>query len=460
MKKLLSLILTAVLAFSFTACEKNDEVQNEVTEKPEELITTLSADENVAVQYYNATKETIPAYMTESAYSYGATEAIEQDDLECFMADVTGDNADDLIVMAGALYHVYTLQKGYVTPIYEGFNGIMASGTSLVEYNGKYCTKCESASSSTGFAVSLVQHIDGEMVEFASSRTVFSENYETTEGYEVNGKLVSEEIYNDFNENLGETVELYSAEKLKENALEIIPKPNDKIDYDKAYKGFVTKYEEQIGKKSGKITSVDIGALSPDGYMAEEGFVTHAIKDFNDDGVKDLITVQEVTSLAPRMDGSESSLYVKAYTVADEKIVLVDTYEVYSLLPMFSFVDITIKDKTLMVSGIGAWMGDPSFDEHYMITLRGTKFDVTFIDSMMTYSWGGESSDEEMQDIKKFTKMLNSYGFRYDEGACSGYYNKDAKRLALYSLDGTDGRCVEYFEGTVKEPAGFYNYNK
>lgn len=457
MKKLISILMVVAIVFSCVSCgnKNNTDARNE----EKSLITFLPVEENYIMQYYAATESKIPNEISEIAWSIGATGEIKQSDLLCYVADVTGDGTEDLIVNGGAVYGVYTLKNGIATRIYDGYDGIMASGISLVKYNGKYYTKCESGSSSTGFGVSLIHHSldeDKEDTEAFSSRTVFDENLEVI-GYEVNGKMVSYEEYEKANASVCDNVEYYSAEKIKEKALVLNPVKNDNIDYNAVYENFIKQYKEQIGTRSGNITRLDTmyPSIDVDEYKPETGYVAHSIKDFNGDGVTDIITVQEYMDNS--MDcGAITSLYIKAYTISDEKIVLMDSFCIGGLLPFFSFVDVCEKDNFLTVSGIGAWWGDPGYNDHWIIKLSGTELDIDYISSMDIYDWGEGIGEENI----KYANQINGYGFRYEAGDCGGLCDKNAKRLALYSLDGTNGRYVEYFDGTVNESAGFYNYIK
>ena len=451
MKKITALLMVIAIALSFSACK--DEKQSEQTKTDNETkveeIAYLAVDENIAVQYYAATKEIIPMHFCSEASSLGnGYIELTQNDLECYMADVTGDKVNDLIVTAGAVYRVYTMENGYPKCIYSAYTGIMGTETSLVEYKGNYYTKC--ASGSMGVDVSLVQHIGGEEVTFAESRIVYDEKYELI-GYEMNGKMVSEKEYEEFNKAVENHVEYYPASELLEKSATIKPVKDSKINYEKVYKEFVGRYEEEIGAKTGAITHLDREYINAEPYRAEEGFVTHIIKDFNSDGVDDIITVQEVEDNSTDFAESNSSLYIKAYTVANEKIICMDAYYLKSVLPLFSYVDITTKDKLLMVSNIGAWLGDPPFNEHYIISISGTHFVVDYIDTM---SLNFLYEEEEKEEIESINKKLEQYGFK------DGNYDKDAQRLALYTLFGKNGRSSEYFKNSLTEDVGFYNYNK
>lgn len=460
MKKFTALFMVIIIVLTFSACKKEKQPKNTETEnKPKvEEITSLAVDENIAIQYYAATKEIIPLHFSSEASSLGGGYVeLTQNDLECYMADVTGDKINDLIVTVGAVYRVYTMKNGYPKCIYNAYTGIMATETSLVEYKGDYYTKCASGSSTTGMTVSLVQHIDGEEVTYAESREVYDEKYEII-GYEMNGKMVSEKEYEEFNKAVENHVEYYPASKLLEKSATIKPIKDSKINYEKVYKEFVNRYEEEIGAKTGLITHLDMEYINAEPYKAEEGFVTHIVKDFNSDGVDDIITVQEVEDNSTDFAESNSSLYIKAYTVANEKIICMDAYYLKSVLPLFSYVDITTKDKLLMVSNIGAWLGDPAYNEHYIISISGTHFVVEYLDSMSVYSWDGD--EEETANIKKAIKKLGSYGFTYAMDDALGHCDKDAQRLALYTMFGKDGRSSEYFENSITEKSGFYNYNK
>ena len=95
MKKVTAILMIITIALTFSACneKKTSETKTENVTKTEE-ITSLAVDENIAVQYYAATKELIPAQFSEEMAAMGNYVEFTQNDLECYMADVTGDKID------------------------------------------------------------------------------------------------------------------------------------------------------------------------------------------------------------------------------------------------------------------------------------------------------------------------------------------------------------------------------
>ncbi len=478
MKRIGGLVIAVVLMLMCAACdeqktvslqketEEKKEIQidnttqktEEAKEKSEEKTTSLPVDENYIIQYYAATKQTIPQDINPDI----PEEEMKSLDIKYFLADVTGDGIVDLIADGEGFCNVYTIKKGRLEKVASNTGGF-GSGYSFVKYNEDYCIMCYSSHSSREMR-SVYQYRNGQEKEIAISETVLNEEF-TTVGYKVNGKMVPEEEYEAFNEKLDNSeVELYSAETLKEKALKISPKHDEKLDYEAVYKNFLKEYEAEIGKKSGKVVcEYDDYTPSSDCYKTEEGLVTHVIDDFNSDGVLDLILVQEVEADLNGENGAD--MYIKAYTVSDHKIVCMDAYLAHKysggMIGRYPYVDITVKDKKLRISGIYSWGASPSSNVHYVLKLSGNQFDVEYLDSLDNYLFDGELQESH----KEMTKRLNSQGFRYKEGDVGGLYDKDAERLAIYILkkiepdDEDIDYMGSYFEGTVTQDAGFYNYS-
>ncbi len=464
MKKIVVLTMVVMFLLSFSACEKDGKTEKaEETAKTETVsevqtadITSLDVDENLATQYYAVIDTLILSQIRNVMMSYNfiqVREELTQDDLKFYMADLTGDGEDELVVSDSELmYFVYTMEKGHPKCIY---NEILIGNRQpdipcVVKYkNNYYSTRFYSDDYIPG--VELSKHANEELVTVVSAMAVLNDSNEI-DGYEIDGKSVSAEEYERFVESL-EKVGYYSVSQLKQKAKAEKPVKNEKINYEKVYKNFLETYKEKIGVRSGNMSPViKVDTFDASQYRAEEGFVTHVIKDFNSDGVEDLITIQEVETETNGMAMSESAstLYIKAYTVADEKIICLDSYWIggefsVPVLPTYSYVDITCKENLLMISNIGVWCAGGSENEHYIFSLDKNRFTVEHID------FAGDC-DVNYEKIEK----LKRYGIDYLKGGG----DKNAQRLALYSLFGNDGNCSDYFDGTVNEPAGFYNYNK
>ena len=236
------------------------------------------------------------------------------------------------------------------------------------------------------------------------------------------------------------------------------------------YKNLCYNYlQEEIipetGMRNGIVPDVDMYSMTWDGYEPQKGIIFALVEDLTGDGVPEIITGEETKcdDFFGDENTKNSGILIKAYGISDDDIIFLDETEIKQLLPLFSFVDITFKDKTLFISGIGAWAGDPPFNDHYVIKLVDGKLvqeKLSTMDMFITIPPEELSSDEK--DVVYGTlEKLQEYGFNYDDiYDITGGYDPSAKRLAFYSLFGEDGRSAEYFDGNNIPGKGFYDYTR
>jgi len=238
----------------------------------------------------------------------------------------------------------------------------------------------------------------------------------------------------------------------------------ENVDYQAVYKTFYEKHlTPVVGKRSGMLPQIDQKNMNWQGYQAEPGFVCSLVCDMDEDGITELVTVQEYAD--EDISGAEgvenTSLQVKIYRVAENQIVCLDSVEIRQLLPLFSFVDVTFSNQKLFISGIGAWAGDPGYNSHHVISFAENKLTHETVSSLDVYTVGmyEQLEEEEKQAAEATLARLQELGFSYKEvddlvGGC----NLSAQRLALYSLFGKEGRFAEYFKGTFELQQGFFDY--
>ncbi|MBQ9097277.1 MAG: hypothetical protein IJY55_02645 [Clostridia bacterium] len=240
-----------------------------------------------------------------------------------------------------------------------------------------------------------------------------------------------------------------------------------KTDYTKlCYTYLQEEIIPETGMRSGNIPDVDMRSMNWDGYKPEKGLVFSLVEDMSGDGVPELITGEETEcdDFFGDDDTKNSAILIKAYGISDDEIVFIDETEIEQLLPLFSFVDITFKDKTLFVSGIGAWAGDPPFNDHYIIKLDDGKLvqeKLSTMDMFITIP-PEDLTDDEKDVVYGTLKKLQNYGFDYEDiYDITGGYNPSATRLAFYSLFGEEGRSAEYFDGdNIPDKKLFYDYTR
>lgn len=230
-----------------------------------------------------------------------------------------------------------------------------------------------------------------------------------------------------------------------------------------------TYLQEEImpatGMRNGVIFDVDMRNMNWDGYEVQKGLVFSLVEDLTGDGIPEIITGEEIecNDFFGDENTKNSALKLKAYGVSDSKIEFIDEMEIPQLLPLFSFVDITFKDKTLFVSGIGAWAGDPPFNDHYIIKLDDGKLvqeKLSTMNMFITIPPEDLSSDEK-EVVYGTLKKLQDYGFDYEDiYDLTGGYDSAATRLAFYSLFGEDGRSIEYFDDSDIPEKGFYDFTR
>ncbi len=219
------------------------------------------------------------------------------------------------------------------------------------------------------------------------------------------------------------------------------------------------------GMRNGRLSDVDMRSMNWDGYEVQKGLVFSLVEDLTGDGIPEIITGEETE--CDDFFGDEniknSAINIKVYGISKGKVSFIDETEIPQLLPLFSFVDITFKDKTLFISGIGAWAGDPPFNNHYIIRFDGNSFVQDTLSSFDIYTWGGydNMTDDEKRNVDTELQKLQDFGFGYKKiDDLIGKYDPSAKRLAFYSLFGKDGRSSEYFAGSDIPEKGFYDYTR
>ena len=236
-----------------------------------------------------------------------------------------------------------------------------------------------------------------------------------------------------------------------------------KTDYsDLCYDYLQDEIVPEIGMRSGNIPDVDMFTMNWDGYKPEKGLVFSLVEDISGDGIPELITGEETEcdDFFGDTDTKSSGILIKAYGISDDEIVLLNETEIPQLLPLFSFVDITFNDRTLFVSGIGAWAGDPPFNDHYIIKLEDDKLvqeKLSTMDMFITIP-PEELSDEEKDVVYDTLEKLQDYGFDYEDIYDITGRTNSAELLATYSLFGKDGRSSEYFTGRKIPEKGFHDY--
>lgn len=236
------------------------------------------------------------------------------------------------------------------------------------------------------------------------------------------------------------------------------------VDYPAVYHTFCQKHLLPVmQQKTGMVHAMDIKSMNTQGYQAEEGLVCAFMKDMDNDGVEELMTIQEVAD--EDIFGNEStqntSLLVKIYRVTTMQITCLDSVTIHKLLPLFSFVDVTLKDTTLMISGIGAWAGDPGYNDHHMIRFADNHLTVESISSMDIHTAGAYDSmtEEDKSAVDAALLKLQESGLSYKEADdLAGGCDLSATRLAHYALFGKDGRFASYFKNTFELQKGFFDY--
>ncbi len=236
------------------------------------------------------------------------------------------------------------------------------------------------------------------------------------------------------------------------------------VDYQAVYHTFCQKHLLPVMRqRSGMVHNVDLKSMNTQGYQAEEGLVCAFMMDMDSDGVEELITIQEVADddIFGNENTQNTSLQVKIYRVTTMQITCLDSVTIPQLLPLFSFVDITLKDTTLMISGIGAWAGDPGYNDHHVIRFAENRLEVETISSMDIHTAAAYDSmtEEEKSAVDASLLKLQESGLSYKEpddlvGGC----DLSATRLVHYSLFGKDGRFAPYFKNTFELQKGFFDY--
>lgn len=238
-----------------------------------------------------------------------------------------------------------------------------------------------------------------------------------------------------------------------------------KTDYTKlCYTYLQEEIKPKTSMRNGNISDIDMLRMNWDGYEPQEGLIFTVVEDLTGDDIPEIITGEETEcdDFFGDENRKNSGILIKAYGISDDEIVFLDETEIKQLLPLFSFVDITFKDRTLFVSGIGAWAGDPPFNEHYVIKLEDGKLVQEKLSTMdMFITIPPEDLSEEEKDIVYGTlKKLQGYGFDYEDIYDLTGRTNSAVLLATYSLFGKDGRSSEYFEGRKIPEKGFYDYTR
>ncbi len=237
----------------------------------------------------------------------------------------------------------------------------------------------------------------------------------------------------------------------------------DKPDYaDYCYDYLYDEIIPETGMRNGDISDVDMRSMNWDGYEPQKGLIFSLIEDLDGDGIPELITGEETecNDFFGDENTKNTAIKIKLYGIAKGKVSFIDETEIKQLLPLFSFVDITFNDKTLFVSGIGAWAGDPPFNDHYVIKLDDGKLvqeKLSTMDMFITIP-PEEISDEEKDVVYGTLKKLKDYGFKYEDIYDITGRTNSAVLLATYSLFGKDGRSSEYFDGRQIPKKGFYDY--
>lgn len=237
-----------------------------------------------------------------------------------------------------------------------------------------------------------------------------------------------------------------------------------KTDYNKlCYTYLQEEIIPETGTRSKDMPEIDIRNMNTDAYSPQKGLVFSLVEDLNGDDVPELLTGEETEcdDFFGDSDTKNSSLLIKAYGISDDEVVLLDETEIPQLLPLFSFVDITFKDRTLFVSGIGAWAGDPPFNDHYIIKLDDDKLIQEKLSTMdMFITIPPEELNKEEKDVVYGTlKKLQDYGFDYEDIYDITGRTNSAVLLATYSMFGKDGRSSEYFDGRKIPEKGFHDYS-
>lgn len=237
-----------------------------------------------------------------------------------------------------------------------------------------------------------------------------------------------------------------------------------KTDYTKlCYNYLQEEIIPETGMRSGRISDVDMSQTNREEYKVQEGIIFSLVEDLDGDDIPEIITGEEVEcdDFFGDKNARNSAIKIKVYGVSKGKIKFIDETEIRQLLPLFSFVDITFNDKTLFVSGIGAWAGDPPFNDHYAITLVDgllVKEKLSTMDMFITIP--PEELGEEEKDIVYGTlNKLRDYGFGYEDIYDLTGRSNSAELLATYSLFGEDGRSSEYFAGRKIPEKGFHDYS-
>jgi len=238
-----------------------------------------------------------------------------------------------------------------------------------------------------------------------------------------------------------------------------------KTDYTKlCYTYLQEEIKPKTGMRNGDISDVDMLRMNWDGYEVQEGLIFSLVEDLDGDDIPEIITGEETEcdDFFDDKDTKNSSILIKAYGISDDKVIFLDETEIKQLLPLFSFIDITFKDNTLLLSGIGAWAGDPPFNDHYAITLddgRLIKEKLSTMDMFITVP-PEDLSKEEKEAVYGTLKKLQDYGFDYEDIYDITGKTNSAVLLATYSLFGEDGRSSEYFDGRKIPEKGFYDYTR
>ena len=238
-----------------------------------------------------------------------------------------------------------------------------------------------------------------------------------------------------------------------------------KPDYTKlCYNYLQEEIKPATGMRSGSISDVDMHQINTDGYEVQAGIIFSLVEDLDGDDIPEIITGEEVESddFFGDSNAKNSAIKIKVYGISNGKVEFIDETEISQLLPLFSFVDITFDDKTLFVSGIGAWAGDPPFNDHYVIKLVDGKLvqeKLSTMDMFITVSPEDLSSDEK-EVVYGTLKKLQNYGFDYEDIYDITGGTNSADLLATYSLFGKNGRSSEYFDVRKIPEKGFYDYTR